>query len=89
MKLAPSYKHFHRIIFFSSQISKIAIVRQIKPIIHIEYDLNVINDLFPHIPNIFHLKTENNSSETENQNIRILSSIEALLEVDLNTCAYH
>ena len=37
----------HRILFYETKIGKIAILRQLKPSIHIEYDSNVCLDVSP------------------------------------------
>ncbi len=42
----------HRILFHSSEVGKIAILRQVRPILHIEFDQNIRDKLAPHIKKI-------------------------------------
>jgi hypothetical protein len=42
----------HRVLFHSSEVGKVAILRQVKPILHIEFDSQIRDKLAPHIKKI-------------------------------------
>lgn len=48
----PDFRHVHRILFYSTAVGKIALVRQLKPSLHVEHDNNVCAKLAPHISKI-------------------------------------
>lgn len=45
----PSFKHYHRILFYTSQIGKKALLRQLTPKLHLETDSTMYNAVKPHI----------------------------------------
>lgn len=51
-KVAYFQRFPHRILFCSSHVGKVAFVRQLKPVLHVEYHPEVYESLRPHIPTI-------------------------------------
>lgn len=48
----PGFRHVHRILFYSTSVGKIALVRQLKPSLHVEHDSIICAKLAPHITKI-------------------------------------
>ena len=92
--IIPSFKSKHRILFYKSPISKTAFVRNIDPLIHIDYDEEFSESIIKHV-NV--LLTYNSLSAPSEANqvlihkvhdgrIRArLRSLADILEVDLRS----
>ena len=88
--ILPSFNKFHRILFYENKISKIAFIRQIKPILHIEYDKYIYDNLKPHI-NLILLLSDNHDFNDINEikvkninNYNFVDSIDNIFKIDLN-----
>jgi hypothetical protein len=57
----PSFKQYHRILFYGSEIGKIAMLRQLKPKIHVEPDINTFTAIKPHLEHAILLDYVGNS----------------------------
>ncbi|KAI9908630.1 hypothetical protein PsorP6_016407 [Peronosclerospora sorghi] len=47
----------HKILFCTTSIGKIAFVRQIEPLVHVDVDAAIVRDLEKHVPRIVHIST--------------------------------
>jgi hypothetical protein len=67
LDILPFYKtNSHRLLFHETAKGKIAFVRQLKPVIHLESELHILKELSPHVPHVVLYSAEkpNLSNET-------------------------
>jgi hypothetical protein len=83
----PSFNDKHRILFYETSIGKIAIVRQIKPKLHIEYDNNIYISLLPHISTLVYYRNNNHhktvNQTTDNAKKYELTDLRDILEIEI------
>lgn len=59
----PSFTELHKLLFYTTEVGKVAIVRQIKPYIHIETEMKTFNTLYPHITYTLLLSNDSHYAE--------------------------
>jgi hypothetical protein len=74
----------HRILFYQTEIGKLALIRQLKPQLHIDYDLLICTKIAPHIryvilDNINYTKDSN----SDIKNMKIVHDIQELLTITI------
>ena len=85
--LLPFYQHNHRILFYSSNISKQAFVRQIEPVVHFEFDDSDFSSVIhPFVPVIFTAELPVlSASQKQNRHLLLqLDDLSDIVHVDLN-----
>lgn len=80
----------HRVLFYESSIGKLAIVRQLKPQLHIDYDIAACRQIGPHIKSVVHINSGSEgecldlpSSSTGAKSIHSIHTIEELLTLSI------
>jgi hypothetical protein len=76
----------HRVMFHQSEIGKIAVIRQLKPILHIDFDPFTCEQLAAHIRSIVQfsrLSERNSTLPTSTTNWTSICSLQELLSVQL------
>ena len=69
--LAHSFMPFfnpNRILYHTSEVGKIAFVRQIRPHLHVDYDINTLMSLRPHIPKGVLVANKSDSGDVDHGN---------------------
>jgi len=80
----PSFTAWNRILFYGSETGKVAMLRQLKPKIHIEWDRNTHKVVAPHIDHCVFLDPRINISHnlTANPSEKTISSYDDILYLD-------
>ena len=80
----------HRFLFYQSSIGKLAIMRQLKPQLHIDFDSFICKQLVPHIRQVLHLKgnekielSQSSNSTNSIKPLQFIRRIEELLHLTL------
>lgn len=78
----------HKVLFCSSNIGKVAIVRQMQPQVHVDNQTHMIQELQRHIPLMVLLVGHSSSSEVEtHENVQLNSTLEVFLhELVVSSC---
>ena len=74
----------HRLLFHQSAIGKVAIIRQMKPQLHIEYDANICQQVAPHIRKIIQITNNRGGSIVKNNNWTLVENIRDILTIKLS-----
>jgi hypothetical protein len=69
----------HRYLFYESNVSKIAMVRQLKPQIHIDYEATICIQIAPHVKSVLHINEIEKDSKTTTRCFRTIDGIEELI----------
>lgn len=83
----PFYIKKHRLIFYSSNISKQAFVRQIEPVVYVEYDdRKFVDTIYPFVSVIFaaELPIVSASQKSNGHILLQLNHLSNIVDVDLN-----
>lgn len=80
--LPSEFKH-HRILLHASRVGKIAILRQLKPDLHVEFDLDIANAVFPHLISVVYYGICFSVPEVKIPVARRLQSLDDVLKVEL------
>lgn len=76
-------KQLRRILFYGSEIGKIAILRQLSPKLHIEHDSSTYKAISPHLEDtVLILKAVSSHNLTSNPSEKIISKYEDILQLD-------
>lgn len=81
INLFPNFP-IHRVIFYLGTVGKIAIVRQIKPVIHIDFDTTVCESLNPHVRSVIEMN-QSSSINTKKSNWREIINLNDLYDITL------
>lgn len=73
----------HRILFYQTEIGKLALVRQLKPQLHIEHDLLTCSQIAPHIRYVILNNNDKIMCSNNIKNMKIISNIEELLSITI------
>lgn len=74
----------HRVLHHSSNVGKIAFLRQIKPYLHVEFDDEIYNATKVHIPLlVFHPSASSNASVQKSTYLHVIDSYHDLAHVEL------
>jgi hypothetical protein len=74
----------HRILFYQTDIGKSALIRQLKPQLHIDHDLSVCTKIAPHIRFvILNNNNSNNICSNSIMNMKIIENIHGLLTITI------
>jgi hypothetical protein len=71
----------HRILFYQTEIGKLALIRQLKPQLHIDHDLSVCTKIAPHIRYVVLNNDNNDKCSNSIQNMKIIQNIQELLTI--------
>ena len=82
----------HRFLFYESSIGKLAIVRQLKPQLHIDYEIATCRQIAPHIRSVVHIRSGNRLDSAEAvsgtgggaKHIHSIAKIEDLLQLSIH-----
>ena len=53
----------HRVLFYQTSVGKLAVVRQLRPQLHVDFESSICRQIAPHIKNVLHIR----GSEDTNQ----------------------
>lgn len=73
----------HRILFYQTEIGKLALIRQLKPQLHIDHDLSVCTKIAPHIRYVILNNNYNDKCSNSIQNMKIIQNIQELLTITI------
>lgn len=69
----------HRYLFYESNVSKIAIVRQLKPQMHVDYEATTCVQLAPHVKSVIHINEIEKDLKSTTRCFRTIDAIEELI----------
>jgi hypothetical protein len=73
----------HRLLFYIGTVGKIAIVRQVKPVIHIDFDTSVCESLNPHVRSVIEVNQVSSSISVKKSNWREILNLNELFDISL------
>lgn len=72
----------HRYLFYESHVSKVAMVRQLKPQMHVDYEATICSQIAPYIKSVLHIN-ENDNEKDSTSILRIFKTIDGIEELIL------
>lgn len=69
----------HRYLFYESNVSKIAMVRQLKPQLHIDYEATICIQIAPHVKSVIQINEFEKDSSSSTRCFRTIDGIEELI----------
>jgi hypothetical protein len=69
----------HRYLFYESNVSKIAMARQLKPQMHIDYEATICLQIAPHVKSVLQINEIEKDSKSATRCFRAIDGIEELI----------
>ena len=71
----------HRFLFYQTQIGKIAMIRQLKSQLHVDFEATICRQIAPHIKSTVHVDENDHKSPSDMSMCRKIKSLDDLLLV--------
>ena len=71
----------HRFLFYETDVGKVAIVRQLKSQLHVDFDAAICRQIFPHIKSVVHISEKKGASAPGVQSLNTIESIQDLSNI--------
>ena len=71
----------HRFLFHQTDVGKIAIVRQLKSQLHVDFDAAICRQILPHIKSVVHIDEKKVASTPGIQSLNTVDSIKDLSNI--------
>jgi hypothetical protein len=69
----------HRFLFYQTQIGKIAMIRQLKSQLHVDFEATICRQIAPHIKSTVHIDENDHKSPSDMSMCRKIKSLDELI----------
>lgn len=71
----------HRFLFYQTDVGKVAIVRQLKSQLHVDFDAAICRQILPHIKSVVHIDEKKGAVTPGIQSLNTIDSIQDLSNI--------